>query len=77
VRVPSPESLAYHFDMSTAELRRKIKRTIDRLPPRRLASLADYVAFLERPPLGDRLASAERAIASGKGVNWRKVRSDV
>ncbi|MGB7160937.1 MAG: hypothetical protein WBD40_22940 [Tepidisphaeraceae bacterium] len=63
--------------MSTVELRRKIKKEIDRLPPKRLASLAEYVQFLNRPPLTDRLAAAEKAIASGKGVNWRKVRSDV
>ena len=63
--------------MSTVELRRKIKKAIDRLPPKRLESLADYVQFLDRPPMSERLATAERAIASGKGVNWRKVRSDV
>ena len=63
--------------MSTVELRRKIKKQIDRLPPARLASLADYVQFLNRPPLTERLAAAEKAIESGKGVDWRKVRSDV
>lgn len=63
--------------MSTAELRRRIKLTIDRLPAGRLESVADYVAFMSRPPLPQRLAIAERAIASGKGVNWRKVRRDV
>jgi hypothetical protein len=63
--------------MSTVQLRRKIKKEIDRLPSQRLESLADYVAFLTRPPLAQRLAGAEKAIASGKGVNWRKVRSDV
>ena len=63
--------------MSTVELRRKIKSAIDQLPLKRLESLADYVQFLNRPPLSDRLAAAERAIASGKGVNWRKVRSNV
>ena len=63
--------------MSTVELRRKIKREIDRLPPKRLASLAEYVQFLNRPAMTDRLAAAEKAITSGKGVNWRKVRSDV
>ena len=61
--------------MSTVELRRRIKKEIDHLPPARLASLADYVRFLTRPPLPARLAAAEKAIASGKGVNWRKVRS--
>ena len=63
--------------MSTVQLRRKIKKAIDQLPPRRLESLADYVEFLNRPALTDRLAVAEKAIASGRGVNWRKVRSDV
>jgi hypothetical protein len=63
--------------MSTAQLRRKIKSAVDRLPPKRLESLADYVRFLDQPPLIQRVASAEKAIASGKGVNWRKVRSDV
>jgi hypothetical protein len=63
--------------MSTVQLRRKIKKDIDRLPSTRLESLADYVQFLNRPPLPDRIAAAEKAIASRKGVNWRKVRSDV
>jgi hypothetical protein len=63
--------------VSTVELRRKIKTAVDRLPPARLESLADYVQFLNRPPLTDRLAAAQKAIAAGKGVNWRKVRSDV
>ena len=63
--------------MSTVELRRRIKKAIDRLPPKRLESLADYVEFLTRPPIAQRMAAAERAIAAGKGVNWRKVRSDV
>jgi hypothetical protein len=63
--------------MSTVELRRKIKKVIDRLPPQRLESVADYVAFLDRPPIADRVAAAEKAIAAGKGVDWRKVRKDV
>jgi len=63
--------------MSTVELRRKIKSAVDRLPPKRLESLADYVRFLDQPPLMDRIAAAEKAIAAGKGVGWRKVRSDV
>ncbi len=63
--------------MSTLELRRDIKKAIDRLPPERLASLADYVYFLTRPALEQRVAAAQAAIAAGKGVNWRKVRSDV
>lgn len=63
--------------MTTVALRRKIKKAIDRLPPRRLESLADFVEFLNRPPMTQRLAAARKAIASGKGVNWRTVRSDV
>ena len=63
--------------MSTVQLRRKIKSDIDRLPPKRLEALADYVRFLNQPPLIDRVIAAEKAIGSGKGVNWRKVRSDV
>jgi hypothetical protein len=63
--------------MSTTELRREIKKTVDRLPPKQLKSLVDYVHFLNRPSIEERLSVAEKAIASGKGVNWRKVRSDV
>ena len=63
--------------MKTLELRREIKKAIDSLPAERLKSLADYVHFLTRPSLPQRLQDAEKAIALGQGVNWRKVRSDV
>lgn len=63
--------------MSTVELRRKLKKEIDRVPPSRLASLAEYIQFLNHPPIADRLLTAKKAIAAGKGVNWRKVRTDV
>jgi hypothetical protein len=63
--------------MSTAKLRSQIKKDIDRMPIERLPSLADYVQFLTRAPIERRIAEAEKAIASGKGVDWRKVRSDV
>ena len=63
--------------MSTTELRREIKKAVDKLPPERLASLADYVHFLTRPPLEQRVAAAERATAAGKGLDWRRVRSGV
>lgn len=63
--------------MSTVELRRKIKQGIDRVPPKGLASLAEYVRFLNQPTLPQRLAAAEKSIAAGKGVHWRKVRADV
>ncbi len=62
--------------MTTAELRREIKKIIDHLPADRLASLADYAQFLDRPPLPQRLQAAEKAIKAGRGVNWRKVRAD-
>src|SRR5947207_5673961 len=61
-------SVRYDYAMSTAELRRKIKKAVDQLPPKRLESLSDYVQFLNRPPLTERLAAAEKSIASGKGI---------
>ena len=63
--------------MTTVALRKEIKKAVDQLTPDRLVSLADYVHFLNRPPLKNRIAEAKRAIAAGKSVNWRKVRSDV
>jgi hypothetical protein len=63
--------------MTTNELRREIKRTIDRLPPKLLRSLADYVRFLDRAPIEQQIKEAEEAFAAGKGVNWRTVRRDV
>ncbi|MFM9959397.1 MAG: hypothetical protein ACKVZJ_15175 [Phycisphaerales bacterium] len=63
--------------MAPTTLRREIKKSIDRLPPARLASLADYVAFLERPELVARIAASEKAIVAGKGRAWRGVRRDV
>lgn len=66
-----------HFAMSTVELCRQIEQGIDRVPPKRLASLAEYVRFLNQPTLPMRLAAAEKSIAAGKGVHWPKVRTDV
>jgi hypothetical protein len=63
--------------MSVVQLRREIKKAIDRLPPRKLESVSDFVHFLNRPSIAQRLAAAEKDIASGRTVNWRKVRSDV
>jgi len=63
--------------MSTPELRRRIKKGIDRVPPERLESLAEFVAFLNQPTVPQRLTAARKAIAARKGVNWRKVRADV
>jgi hypothetical protein len=63
--------------MTTNELRREIKKTIDRLPARQLKSLADYIRFLDRVPIEQQIKEAEEAFAAGKGVNWRTVRRDV
>jgi len=73
----STGQFAYDVHMSTVKLRGEIKKAVDRLAPDRLPSLADYVSFLTRPSLAQRLASAEKAIKAGKGTDWRKVRSDV
>lgn len=70
-------ALDYDEMMTPVKLRAEIKKAVDRLPPERLASLADYVSFLTRPSLEQRLASAERAVAKGKVTDWREVRSDV
>jgi hypothetical protein len=70
-------SRLYNATMSTSEFRREIKKAVDRVPAERLESLADYVQFLSRLPLEQRLKEAERAIASGKGLSWRQVRSGV
>jgi hypothetical protein len=63
--------------MSTAQLRRDIKKAVDRVPPEWLVSLADYIQYLADRTLAERIAQAEKDLASGKGVNWRKVRNDV
>lgn len=63
--------------MTATELRREIKKLVDSVPPERLESLVDYVQFLNRPELSDRIKSAEESISAGKGKNWRKVRKDV
>lgn len=67
----------YNASMSTVVLRQKIKDEIDRVPLKRLALLAEYVKFLNRPSVVERIAIAEKAIKAGKGIQWRKARSDV
>lgn len=62
---------------SEAAIRREIKKAIDELPIDRLASVADYVAFLNRPTLELQIEAAERDFKANKGVNWRQVRDDV
>ena len=63
--------------MTEALLRREIKQAIDRLPVDRLSSVADFVAFLNRPTLLDRIEGAEADLKANKGVDWRTVRDDV
>ena len=63
--------------MSDAALRREIKKAIDSLPVDRLPSVADYVAFLNRPSLAEQIEKAESDLKAHKGVNWRKARDDV
>jgi len=63
--------------MRSVKLRREIKKAVDQIPPERLESLADFVSFLTRPSLAQRIETAENDIKAGEGVNWRKVRSDV
>jgi len=63
--------------MTESLLRREIKKAIDLLPADRLSSLADYVAFLDRPTLRKQVEQAERDFKADKGVDWRGVRNDV
>jgi hypothetical protein len=63
--------------MSSAALRRELKKAIDRLPLDRLASVADFIAFVDRPTLKQRVEKAEEEFKAGKGIDWRKVRDDV
>lgn len=59
--------------MSNAALRREIKKAVDRLPEDRLESVADYIAFVNRPTLKHRIEKAEEEFKAGKGIDWRKV----
>ncbi|MFN0011998.1 MAG: hypothetical protein ACKVS8_10180 [Phycisphaerales bacterium] len=63
--------------MTTMNLRTQLKRSIDGVPAARLPSLADYVAYLTRPPWAHRIKRAERELRVGKGRGWRTVRRDV
>jgi hypothetical protein len=67
----------YNDAMATNQFRREIKKAVDQLPDERLESLADYVRFLSRSSIEQRIKEAEEAFAAGKGINWREVRRDV
>jgi hypothetical protein len=76
-RLLAKPGTGYDFNMSTTKLRREIKKVIDKLPPAKLASLADYALFLGRPTFEERMERARKDIAEGRVVNWRKGRDDV
>jgi hypothetical protein len=75
--------------MSALQLRKRLKKKIDELPPRDLRSAASFIALLAKTPrpntsdlrkiakMQKAIAQAERDFAAGKGVNWRSVRDDV
>lgn len=76
--------------MTTTDLRREAKRVLDRLPPRKVRAAAQVLAYLDSsasdeateellaiPGLLEGVREAEKEIAAGKGVDWRKVRRDV
>ena len=63
--------------MTQTQVRREIKKAVDQLPSERLASLADYIAFLNRPTLRQQVQKAEADLKANRGGNWRKVRDDV
>jgi hypothetical protein len=63
---------------------------IESLPPARLKVAATFLAFLDTPAgkqtesqlaaiarMRRRIRTAERSIAAGRSVDWRKVRADV
>ena len=52
-------------------------KSFEQLAADRLPSVADYITFLNRPTLGQRIEQAERDLKANKGVNWRKIRDDV
>jgi hypothetical protein len=60
--------------MTKPILCREIKKAIDSLPEDRPASVADFIAFLNRPTLRQRIEKAERDLLANKGVRWRDVR---
>lgn len=60
--------------MNAVKLRAEIKKAVDQLPPERLDSRADYVCFLTRPSVVQRVARAEKAVAAGKATNRRRAR---
>ena len=63
--------------MTESNMRLEIKKAVDLLPVEKLPSVADYIAFLNRPTLRQQIEKAERDLNVNKGVDWRKIRDDV
>ena len=76
--------------MSTIELRRIARETLDALPAGKVKVAAEFLAdlgnhaseeataeLLRIPGILDDLKEARKEYAAGKGVNWRTVRKDV
>jgi hypothetical protein len=57
--------------MSTAALKKQVKKAIDRLPVDHLESVRDFVAFLSRPSVEERIEQARKDHKRGKSVPWR------
>ena len=73
--------------MSSMELRRRIKRKLDALPPDRLQSVADFVSFVAREReskkasedprkarLRQAIREADAAAAAGRLIPYEKLR---
>jgi len=76
--------------MSTAELRRTARESLDNLPASKVKVAAEFLAYLgghasdeataelmKIPGILSDLKKARREYADGKSVDWRAVRSDV
>jgi hypothetical protein len=77
--------MRFGFPMSTTELRRRVKKQVERLPADRLQSAADYLLFLQHGDVGHasngklsefraRIQKAERDIAAGRTVPVERLR---
>jgi hypothetical protein len=76
--------------MTTTELRKLAKETLENLPPEQLKVAAEFLRYLDErasveateellkiPGLLEDLEEAERDFAEGRSVNWRDLRRDV
>lgn len=72
-------------DMSTTELRRRIKKQVDALHPARLGFASEFLTLLKKQEKQDaetakaaifreRIAKAERDVAAGRVVRWEDLK---